>query len=429
MRPRPATIGFWMAILGLAAVAAALTPSLLDTASEEPGVSLGLVLAGCALTLLGLGLIARTERTPPLGANLRPNEPPVAIRAAPQNAASTQSPAVLHDACLTFLDWLDEAPRDATVWPALDQLIRETLHNGLRAARVRSFRVDSQGGALSPLRTDAADAGAPAPDEGLFGHVVATGRAFLAPQTRPGDLLAELAEREPDEWDIVWPVRREGRCVGVIACGSVDWTERSVSEAQALLRLLQSFWLHIADRVALYEAETRDKTTGVLTRADLFRAAETAMTDSHAAGEPVVAAIVAIEGLRGLDDTGRWRQRDALLERLGDVIRRRIRSDDIVGRFSDERFAVVLRRLDLGLGRLIMEKLLDAIDGHIGALDADLRCGVHVRAGLSASGLRKRSAAELLAAALAAGDAARRENLRLGIEPQRGADAKQASRS
>lgn len=425
MKLRPAVIGFWMAILGLAVVAAALTPRLLSVSDSNPGVSLGLVLAGCAMTLLGLGLIARAERTPTPSAARRPNEKQPGLSAAPSVVPASPAPGVLHDACLTFLDWLDEAPHDASAWPALDQLIREILHQSLRAARVRSFRVDPQGGELSPLRGGESGTN-PAADEGLFGHVATTGRPFVAPQTRPGDRLAELAQREPDEWDIVWPVRREGRCVGVIACGAVDWREHSTSEAQALLRLLQSFWLHISDRVALYEAETHDKATGVFTRADLFRAAETVMTESHAVGEPVVAAIVTIEGLRGLDDAGRWSQRDALLEGLGDVIRRRTRSDDIVGRFSDERFAVVLRRLDLGLGRLITEKLLDAIDDRLGALDPDLRCGVVARAGLAASGFRKRSAAELLAAALAAGDAARRENLRLQAEPQRGVDAKQA---
>lgn len=70
---------------------------------------------------------------------------------------------------------------------------------------------------------------------------------------------------------------------------------------------------------------------------------------------------LAIEGLRHLDDTGQWSERDALVQQLGAVLHQKVRSDDLLGRFADDRFIVVLRRLDSALGTLVAEKLLETV--------------------------------------------------------------------
>ena len=129
------------------------------------------------------------------------------------------------------------------------------------------------------------------------------------------------------------------------------------------------------------------------------------LTDAYQCSEPVVLAAVAIEGLRGLDDAGHWQQRDALITRVGHGLAERVRSDDVVGRFSDERFVVLLRRLDSGLGKLIAEKLLAWVrecvsglslpDGGRGRLPA-------VRIGLRGSGVEQPPLEELLSGAMQA---------------------------
>ena len=48
------------------------------------------------------------------------------------------------------------------------------------------------------------------------------------------------------------------------------------------------------------------------------------------------------------------------MRQIGLYMRRKLRSDDLVGRFSDDRFVAVLRRLDISLGTLIARKLLSA---------------------------------------------------------------------
>jgi GGDEF domain-containing protein len=121
--------------------------------------------------------------------------------------------------------------------------------------------------------------------------------------------------------------------------------------------------------------------------------------------------VLSLEGLRGLDDRGLWQQRDALVENVARLVCSRLRSDDVAGRFSDDRFMLLLRRLDSGLGRLIIEKLVSAIDEFL----AGRTCGVapapiRVRAGLAGSGQRQVSLSTLLVSAIEAADLARRQD-------------------
>ena len=409
MVERRAAFGFWIAITGLLPVVGALAPLFGAGSVLDPRVSLALVLGGCAVALIGLGMIAQAQRAHD---RRGPNAPSVASTLHPSGSSDDQP---THPAAATFLDWLEHAPRDTALWPAFDQLVREMLQDGLRAQYVRCYRLGPGDHALIAL-SDANIAAPPDVRTGLLGHVATTGRPFLAPETRQGKLLVQLAESEPEHRDVLWPIRRDGKTVGIIACGSIDWRSRSIAQVRGLLRLVQVFWLCALSRVELDAAQTRDKATGVLTRSDLFTAAEAALSQSYLAFEPVVVVVLTLEGLRGLDDAGQWTQRDDLLERIGRLIQKRTRSDDVIGRFSDERFAVVLRRLDAGLGRLITEKVLDAIEAEIREPTAHRNGGVLARAGLAASGFEQRPLAELLTAALAANETARHRAARLVFE-------------
>ena len=141
-------------------------------------------------------------------------------------------------------------------------------------------------------------------------------------------------------------------------------------------------------------------------------AATGALTASYAENEPVVSVVLALEGLRRLDDVGRWGDRDKLVENIGQVINRRIRTDDVIGRFSDDRFVLLLRRLDSGLGRLIASKIQAAVRTEIAKL-GELGAGLRVRIGLTGSGFAKEPLESLLARAFDAVDHARKQGVEL----------------
>jgi len=105
------------------------------------------------------------------------------------------------------------------------------------------------------------------------------------------------------------------------------------------------------------------------------------LREAAAESEPLVVIAVSIEGVRSLDDKGQWELRDWLMQQLGHEMGCKLQSDDLVGRFSDGLFVVVVRRIDIALGQVIAEKILEAVSRNLdeqpginGAIK--LRCGL-----------------------------------------------------
>jgi GGDEF domain-containing protein len=255
---------------------------------------------------------------------------------------------------------------------------------------------------------------------------------YVAADPSHGPLLDDLAARTEDRWSWIWPVResrRAGTTIGLIAVGRLaDAAVLTPELRHAIGPLLSLCWQYVAARERLNLVQRTDRASGVLTRNDFFVLAHEALCDSYRANEPVVLAVLVLEGLRRLDDTRCWRERDELIERLGQLIAHRARSDDVVGRFTDDRFVILLRRLDSGLGRLIAEKMLSAANaclgrpmGSAGILPAQgagktPALSVRLRLGLAGSGFAQPPLQKLLSAAFDAVERARKENVPLATD-------------
>lgn len=344
---------FELSILAhLAAVPAAEPTALAPAGTAHALLTAGLVLAGLLLALGAARLVRRHRPAPVLA-------PPHAPLTAPRPPADA---GLARRLCLAFETWLAESEEQPDLWTAFDQWLRELLAEHLGVTRVRCYHVRPGADQLEPLAHTASALAAPSAREGLLGHVIATGSEFVAGDPAQGELVLAMAQTSGEGWSWIWPVRRARQgTVGVVALGPAG--ERGALTAELRRNvgpLLSLFWHQTACLERLLVVQRTDQASGVLTRQDFFGAAAAALADSYAASEPVVVLVLALEGLRRLDDTGRWGQRDLLIERLGKLITRRVRSDDLVGRFSDDRFVVLLRRLDSGLGRLIAEKTLAA---------------------------------------------------------------------
>ncbi|MCK4340906.1 MAG: GGDEF domain-containing protein [Phycisphaerae bacterium] len=276
--------------------------------------------------------------------------------------------------CKAFHTWLAENEDRPDLWPSFDQLIRETLAEQLGVTHVRCYHVRPGCDTLQTISqaTAAGSPKGPSLREGVLGHVATSGREFVADDRSQGPLLDDLAARTEDDWYWVWPIRESRTTIGIVALGSLHSADGrygarplhcepavfTSDRRQALGQQLSLCWQHVACLERLRVMQQTDQATGVLTRQDFFTLATRVLAESYNANEPVVIATLVIEGLRRLDDSGCWRERDDLIVRLGHVIDGRVRSDDLVGRFADDRFVIFLRRLDSGLGRLIAEKVL-----------------------------------------------------------------------
>ena len=290
-------------------------------------------------------------------------------------------------------DWADQDEP----WSAFDCFLRDQLLDRVQAKHVVCFRVVAGGRQLMPLaggdanpelndgivlrrtlatrasdRPDADRGGLrgsnrlrPAwkplpigPRSGIEGHVATTGQIYIEGRRDQSNALESSAQQASTP--VVWcfPVRRGDETIGVVRVGTLP---RKILRDPLLLELVAELvslcWARVSDVHELGIARRMDAVSGLLARSDFLTVATHALADSLESKEPVVLVVLTIEGMRTLDDQAQWGARDELAHRAGNALNRRLRSDDVVGRFSDDRFVVLLRRTDRALGRLLAEEL------------------------------------------------------------------------
>lgn len=325
--------------------------------------------------------------------------------------------AVLED----FAEWSgnlrhDDADAVPSFGPAFDQFVRQTLREHLGARGVRVFRVVADGERLAPL-TEGASRQTVAARTGIIGHVTTSGRVYVADDPHAGVLVEQLARLErqsapggESRWAWLLPLREARRTVALVAVARLE--KRGLggaTMADALRDVLQLFWSHVQKIEILARCRCIDRSSGLLHRDALLPRLRAVAGSSTRAGEPLLVLALGIEGLRGLDDSGQWSLRDEVVTRLGRVLQETLRCDDVIGRFSDDRYVVTLRRVDSALGSMVANKVLQAVRRDV--LDPLRGPGpagrLRVRGGLAGSALGDADAELLLERAFALVQSAR----------------------
>jgi diguanylate cyclase (GGDEF)-like protein len=126
---------------------------------------------------------------------------------------------------------------------------------------------------------------------------------------------------------------------------------------------------HVAKRDAaiagLSQAATTDPLTGVANRRGFDLAAAAVVQDSRARGEPVAVIVFDLDRFKSINDRHGHPAGDAVLRRMGEVLRQDLRAGDIVARLGGEEFALLCGGLDAAAAERVAERLR-----------ADLRQGV-----------------------------------------------------
>lgn len=332
----------------------------------------------------------------------RPVSQPQAIPAPRPETPPADAPGVaaLASAMDQFRDWLDRHSSDDNPWPYFDELIRSVLHECCRAAHVRPYRLADDGRTLQPLRAENPHDDADVRDAraGVLGHVAMSGQSFHQGDPSNGDLLRQLLEQSDYTPAWCFAISHGHRRLGVVGIGRVDLdVERHRPLLRAAERLVQLFWVTLEQARARQQAVLHEPVTGVLSRQSFFAAAETALQASYQRGEPVALAVIAVEGLRQLNDACRWEVADGLLREVSNVLRSKLRNDDRIGRFDGSRFIVLLRRVDSQLASLIVSQVMRLLSTRCGE---DSPCGkqgatIRVRCGVAGSGLGRPDLATL----------------------------------
>ncbi|MCO6436332.1 MAG: diguanylate cyclase [Phycisphaerae bacterium] len=302
-----------------------------------------------------------------------------------------------------FDEWLAENEQTEDLWPAFDAYVRGALRLCCGATRVRPYRVTGDGAWLEPLRIEhaAMDRRRVSADEGLLGEVLAARVAYVGGAGRQAERAADeggtKSEAKP-AW--CFPVLDGGQALGVVWVGQV---ELSPLRQRAMLSLAERWiaqcWRNLVDTARRRLAAMTDPTSAVHTRDSFLELAGGDVAGAYALGEPVALAVVALEGLRELNDNGRWEVADEIVRDVGAILRSRVRADDRVGRFDGSRFLVLLRRVDAELSQLIVRQLLERL-ARLCEGEAQRDAKVGVRLGVAVSGSEMPELRVLLARAL-----------------------------
>lgn len=334
----------------------------------------------------------------------------------PQEAGNTLEQ--LSAAMDQFDDWLEEHRDESKLWPKFDELIRSVLYQCCKATHVRPFRLLNDGDELVPLREPDPflDVERLSARSGIIGHVVTTGRSYLSGDVMQGELLVKLAEQSKEQTAWCFAIKQGTRRLGIVTIAELGIApERNKPLLHAMERLINQFWCTLWETIRSRSAVQEDPVSGLPTRPAFLRAAEQALHESYQQGEPVAVVVLALESLRDLSDTGRWEVADDLIHEVSDVVRRKVRMDDRLGRFDGSRFILLLRRVDTELASLIVEQLLARVTA-ICSDETRWRVTVEARCGLAGSGTLQPDLRTLVSRALAQSRRARLEGIRFASD-------------
>ena len=194
-------------------------------------------------------------------------------------------------------------------------------------------------------------------------------------------------------------------------------------------RLINQFWCQLIDFLESRTAVQVDPGSGLLERATFLRVAEESIRDSYSQGEPVACVVFALEGLREINDSGRWEVADDLVREVADTLRCKIRTDDRIGRFDGSRIVLLLRRVDSDLASLIVSQIMARLSARQADLQAGFACSaglwadetrdggdITIRCGVAGSGTDQVELRRLLSRALAQCRRARIENISIASD-------------
>ena len=336
----------------------------------------------------------------------------------PEGAGALQG---LSELMVHFDDWL-ETHREIGVqnaWAEFGEFIRTALHRCCKATHVKPFAVVNEGRELMGLCE--ADPSGLLPRiparEGIVGHVLTTGRMYVAGDTLQGGFIEELARRsqsEPPAW--CFSVTQGTRRLGVVVVGGLDTAPaRDRAQLHAAGRLIGQCWCLLLETLRSGRAIHEDPVSGLDSRETFLRLAEQSLRQSYARGEPVAVAVVTLEGLRALNDSGHWDVADELVGEVSRMLRWKLRADDGLGRFDGSRFVLLLRRVDSELASLIMDQLTSRL-AELCEERERWRTQVSVRCGLAGSGTGQPDLRTLVSEALTQCTRARREQTRIASD-------------
>lgn len=266
------------------------------------------------------------------------------------------------------------------IWLAFDQHARELLRAHLGAVGVRVLRVSRRDGAIRPLHAE------PDVPHGLDAALLGAARRAVDAAAAPV-CITDDPNRTSADSRAAWllPLRADGVVGALVLLREGRGPFGAPAAVDAARHALELLWQTANREVALGRARRHDPQTGLLARRPWLRRLDAALAAARWHSEPLALLVIAIDGLRRLDDVRAWALRDRLLTRAAAALRKRVRRGDVAGRLADDRLVVILRRADAALAERVATPLVESFKTELELVQDE--CGaplaVRVHAGLA----------------------------------------------
>ncbi|MBW6467573.1 MAG: diguanylate cyclase [Coriobacteriia bacterium] len=153
---------------------------------------------------------------------------------------------------------------------------------------------------------------------------------------------------------------------------------------------------------ALEESATLDPVTGLWNRRVFSERLATEFARYQRYGAPLTLLMIDLDGFKAVNDGYGHTTGDAVLERIGTVVRETVRETDIPARFGGDEFGLILPNVGKTAGYAVAEKLRGVIAGErVAVVDPDREgeVSVTISVGLASAGPSASDADRLLEAA------------------------------
>jgi diguanylate cyclase (GGDEF)-like protein len=104
-----------------------------------------------------------------------------------------------------------------------------------------------------------------------------------------------------------------------------------------------------------------DELTGLLNTNRLLSAVSSAVAESHATGQPLAFLLIAINNLATVNETFGFTIGDEVIAQVGQRLQRFLRGGDVIGRFSANKFGLVIHHCDTDGVQAVARRLIRAV--------------------------------------------------------------------
>lgn len=206
-------------------------------------------------------------------------------------------------------------------------------------------------------------------DKGLSGHVIRTGKSY-----RTGDYTKESPEdfeflnyvsgKENYHSLIFVPMLRNQQVTGILSVQSKS-VDQYTAYHQAILELIAPYAATALENASLFSKienqAITDELSTVYNRHFFNQTMKSEVERSQRYHRPLSLIILDIDNFKNINDHYGHIWGDAVIRRLGSLLKKNVRESDILARFGGDEFAIIMPETNIEQAQIVTEKLEELI--------------------------------------------------------------------